>query len=128
MVGWQEYAVADEGERAMQVIPPGVPHTLALNVLGLTGMTAYFGMLDVGEVKEGDVVVVSGAAGRNGLRRGPDRRSRVRRRSSASPAAPRSARGIVDELGFDAAIDYKSEDVGKRLARRPRRSTSTSTT
>ena len=63
MTGWQEYVIADTGERAMQVLPDGVPPTAAIGILGVTGMTAYFGITDVGQVKEGDVVVVSGAAG-----------------------------------------------------------------
>ena len=66
MTGWQDYVIADEGERAMQSLPPGVAPTAALGVFGITGMTAYFGMTDVGRVNEGDVVVVSGAAGATG--------------------------------------------------------------
>jgi NADPH-dependent curcumin reductase len=66
MSGWQDYALADEGARAMQALPPGIDPTAALSVFGVTGMTAYFGLLDVGKVKEGDTVVVSGAAGATG--------------------------------------------------------------
>ena len=66
MTGWQDYVIADEGERAMQSLPAGVPPTIALGLFGITGMTAYFGMTDVGRVKEGDVVVISGAAGATG--------------------------------------------------------------
>lgn len=66
MGGWQDYALADEGARAMQALPPGIDPTAALSVFGVTGMTAYFGLLDVGKVKEGDTVVVSGAAGATG--------------------------------------------------------------
>src|ERR1700689_4643018 len=59
MTGWQDYVIADEGARALQPLPPGVSPTAALSVFGITGMTAYFGLLDVGRVQEGDVVVVS---------------------------------------------------------------------
>ena len=59
MTGWQEYAIADESANAMQILPEGVAPELALNVFGVTGMTAYFGLLDVGRLKEGDQVVVS---------------------------------------------------------------------
>jgi NADPH-dependent curcumin reductase CurA len=61
-LGWQDYAVARAG--ALRKVPPEVqPPTLALHVLGATGFTAYFGLLDVGRPKPGDTVVVSGAAG-----------------------------------------------------------------
>jgi NADPH-dependent curcumin reductase CurA len=66
MTGWQDYAIADEGEHNMQRLPQGISPTSALSVFGVTGMTAYFGLLDVGRVNEGDVVVVSGAAGATG--------------------------------------------------------------
>src|SRR5438067_5472551 len=49
MTGWQEYALADEGPATMQVLPAGVDPTAALSVFGTTGMTAYFGLLDVGK-------------------------------------------------------------------------------
>ena len=67
MTGWQDYAVADEGA-GVHAGHPGRRSTrlLALSVLGVTGMTAYFGMIDVGRVAEGDTVVVSGAAGATG--------------------------------------------------------------
>src|ERR1035438_2213209 len=66
MTGWQDYVIADEGAGALQSLPAGVSPTAALGVFGITGMTAYFGLLDVGRVKEGDTVVVSGAAGATG--------------------------------------------------------------
>src|ERR1700689_3170601 len=66
MTGWQDYVIADEGERTVQVLPQGVSPTAALGVLGITGMTASFGLIDVGRVQEGDTVVVSGAAGATG--------------------------------------------------------------
>ena len=92
--GWQDYAIADEGERAMRPVPPGTDPHAALSVFGLTGLTAYFGLIDVGRVKEGDVVVVSGAAGRNRVGGRPDRPDQGRLPgSSGSPAARRSAPG-----------------------------------
>jgi NADPH:quinone reductase-like Zn-dependent oxidoreductase len=112
MTGWQEYAVADEGLGRMQVLPDGVAPEIALSVLGMTGLTAYFGMTDVGEVKEGDVVVVSGAAGAPGAVAGQIGQIKGAARSSAttrqSTTRPRTS--------------------GARCARRPARSTSTSTT
>ncbi len=63
--GWQDYVLASSAN-GYRALPPGVPPTLALSLFGVTGMTAYFGLIDVGRVKEGDVVVVSGAAGATG--------------------------------------------------------------
>ena len=65
--GWQDYAVADAGKPgAVTKVPPGVPIPLAMSALGMTGLTAYFGLLDVGRPKAGETVVVSGAAGATG--------------------------------------------------------------
>ena len=115
MTGWQDYTVADEGAGSMQVIPPGIPPLVALSVFGVTGMTAYFGMLDVGQVREGDAVVVSGAAGATGSIAG-----QIAKVKGASPVVgiagnDEKCAWIVDELGFDAAVNYRTDDVGRRL-------------
>lgn len=115
MPGWQDYVIADEGERAMQPLPPGIAPTTALGVLGVTGMTAYFGMTDVGRVNEGDVVVVSGAAGATGSTAGQIARIKGAGRVVGIAGGPEKCSWIVDELGFDAAIDYKADDVAARL-------------
>ncbi len=115
MVGWQDYAIADEGERSMQLLPGGIAPTTALSVLGITGMTAYFGMLDVGRVQEGDVVVVSGAAGATGSTAGQIAKIKGASKVVGIAGGPEKCAWIVDELGFDAAIDYKSQDVSARL-------------
>jgi NADPH-dependent curcumin reductase CurA len=115
MTGWQDYVIADEGARTMQPLPPGVSPTAALSVLGVTGMTAYFGLLDVGQVKEGDVVVVSGAAGATGSTVGQIAKIKNAGKVIGIAGGPQKCAWIVSELGFDAAIDYKSEDVAARL-------------
>jgi len=115
MTGWQDYLIADEGERSLQVLPPGVSPTAALGVLGITGMTAYFGLIDVGKVKEGDVVVVSGAAGATGSTVGQIARLKGAAKVVGIAGGPRKCAWLVDELGFDAAIDYKNEDLAERL-------------
>jgi NADPH-dependent curcumin reductase CurA len=99
-LGIQDYAVV-EGGRLTKVDPKLAPLPVFLNTLGMPGMTAYFGLLDVGQPKPGDTVVVSGAAGAVGAG------------GWAAPAA--KCRYLVDELGFDAAIDYKAEDVREGL-------------
>ena len=115
MTGWQDYVIADEGERAMQALPPGVEPTTALGALGITGMTAYFGMLDVGRVHEGDVVVVSGAAGATGSTAGQIARIKGAAKVIGIAGGPEKCAWVVEELGFDEAIDYKAEDVQARL-------------
>jgi NADPH-dependent curcumin reductase CurA len=115
MTGWQDYVIADGGERALQKLPAGISPTVALGALGITGMTAYFGMTDVGRVKEGDVVVVSGAAGATGSAAGQIAKLKGAAKVVGIAGGPRKCAWIVEELGFDAAIDYKGEDVAARL-------------
>jgi NADPH-dependent curcumin reductase CurA len=99
----------------MQTLPPGVAPTTALSAFGITGMTAYFGMLDVAALKEGDVVVVSGAAGATGSTAGQIAKAKGAGKVIGIAGGPKKCAHIVDELGFDAAIDYKGENVGARL-------------
>ncbi len=117
MTGWQDWVLADEGAGAMQKLPPGVPPTSALNVFGVTGMTAYFGLIDVGKVKEGDVVVVSGAAGATGSTVGQIARIKGASTVVGIAGSAEKCAWIVDELGFDAAINYKTDDVPAALRR-----------
>lgn len=93
-----------------------VSPTTYLGALGLTtGMTAYFGIFDVGAVTSGDTVVVSGAAGAVGSIAGQLARIAGAARVIGIAGGPAKAAFLVDELGFDAAIDYKNEGVGIRL-------------
>jgi NADPH-dependent curcumin reductase CurA len=115
MTGWQDYVIADEGERAMQSLPAGVAPTIALGLFGITGMTAYFGMTDVGRVKEGDVVVISGAAGATGSTAGQIAKLKGAAKVVGIAGGPQKCGWIAEELGFDATIDYKGEDVSARL-------------
>ena len=78
-------------------------------------MTAYFGLTDVGQIKEGDVVVVSGAAGATGSAAGQIARIKGAKKVVGIAGGAEKCAHIVDELGFDEAIDYKSENVAKRL-------------
>jgi len=112
MFGWQEYALAGRGRATP--IPPGTPLTWPLGVLGITGLTAYFGMLDIGQPKPGETVVVSGAAGATGSIAAQIARIRGARAIGIAGGAEKCAwlRGAARLV---AAIDYKSEDVGERL-------------
>ena len=111
--GVQEYA-AVKGEGLQKVDTSRVPLASYLGGLGMPGMTAYFGLLDVCAVKEGDTVVVSGAAGAVGSIVGQLARIKGGRAIGIAGGAEKCA-FVVDELGFDACVDYKSENLAKRL-------------
>lgn len=112
-LGIQDYAVL-EGARLTKVEPKLAPLPVFLNTLGMPGMTAYFGLLDVGQPKPGDTVVVSGAAGAVGASVGQIAKIKGCRAVGIAGGAAK-CRYLVDELGFDAAIDYKAEDVREGL-------------
>jgi NADPH-dependent curcumin reductase CurA len=113
--GWQDYAaVAPGGLVPVVKLPPGVPLTWPLGVLGITGLTAYFGLLDVGKPKAGETVVVSGAAGATGS--GAGQIARIQGcRVIGIAGGPDKCAWLTGEARFDAAIDYKREDVAARL-------------
>jgi NADPH-dependent curcumin reductase CurA len=112
--GWQDYAIARPESGGLMKVPEGVEPTLALSVLGGTGLTAYFGMLDVGKPEPGDMVVVSGAAGATGSVAGQI--AKIMGCTVVGIAGgPEKCRWLTTEAHFDAAIDYKSDDVGARL-------------
>jgi NADPH-dependent curcumin reductase CurA len=109
----QEYATLD-GKGLTKVDPGFAPLPTWLGTLGMPGMTAYFGLLEVGKPKEGDTVVVSGAAGAVGTVVGQIAKIKGCRAIGIA-GGPDKCRYLTTELGFDGAIDYKSEDVKKAL-------------
>jgi NADPH-dependent curcumin reductase CurA len=112
-LGWQEYAVARGG--SLRKLPPGLqPPTLALHALGATGMTAYFGLFDVGKPRPGDTVVVSGAAGAVGQIAG-QLASLAGCRTVGIAGGPEKARDLRELYGYEAAIDYKAGEVSDAL-------------
>ncbi len=111
--GMQEYALTN-GKGVRKVDPKIAPLPKHLSLLGMTGMTAYFGLLDTGQPKPGDTVVVSAAAGAVGSLVGQIAKIKNCRAVGIAGGAEK-CRFIVHELGFDAAIDYKSEDVKESL-------------
>jgi NADPH-dependent curcumin reductase len=113
MFGWQDYAVVRADSRPTKLLP-GVPLELAMSVLGVTGITAYFGMLDVGRPKAGETVVVSGAAGATGSVAAQIARIQGCRVVGIAGGKDKCD-WLVRKARFDAAIDYKSEDVSTRL-------------
>lgn len=109
-LGWRRYLATDTKAVPLNRVPDGIAAPVALNVLGLTGLTAYFGMLDIGRPAAGDTVLVSGAAGATGSVAG-----QLARIAGARVIGIAGGRDkcdwLVSELGFDGAIDYKSDDV-----------------
>ncbi len=115
MFGWQEYAIASSrGIVPASKLPKGVPLTWSLGVCGITGLTAYFGMLELGKPREGETVVVSGAAGATGSVAGQIAKLRGCRVIGIAGGEAK-CRWLLERASFDAAIDYKREDVGERL-------------
>lgn len=115
-LGWQDYIATDgQGFMPLRKLPAGVPPNLALSLFGITGPTAYFGMMDVGQVKAGETVVVSGAAGSTGSVAGQIAKINGCRVIGTAGGATKCD-WLVKEAGFDGAIDYKSEQVGERLS------------
>jgi len=113
LFGWQDYAVVP-GAMLGAKIPAGVPPTWTLGVLGITGITAYFGMLDLGKPKAGETVVVSGAAGATGSVAGQVAKLQGARVVGIA-GGPSKCAWLTKEAHFDAAIDYKHDDVAARL-------------
>ncbi|MGA9308725.1 MAG: NADP-dependent oxidoreductase [Candidatus Sulfotelmatobacter sp.] len=113
--GVQEYFIS-EGKGLIEVDPRVAPLPTFLNVLGMTGMTAYFGLLETGQPQTGDTVVVSAAAGAVGSVVGQLAKIKGCRAVGIAGGADK-CRYLVNDLGFDAAIDYKSEDVAEALRR-----------
>jgi NADPH-dependent curcumin reductase len=115
MFGWEDYTVTDGGGYSpMRKLPPGVPPNLALGVLGLTGMTAYFGVLVHGRPQKGETFLVSGAAGAVGSIAGQIAKIHGLR-VIGTAGGKEKCDWLVREAAFDGAIDYRTEDVGARL-------------
>jgi NADPH-dependent curcumin reductase CurA len=111
--GVQEFALSD-GKGVIKIDPSLAAPPTYLGTLGLSGLTAYFGLLDVGKLSEGDTVVVSGAAGAVGSIAGQIAKLKGARVIGIAGGEAK-CRWLIEELGFDAAIDYKSQDVRREL-------------
>jgi len=113
--GWQDYVTAS-ASAPMMAMPeiPGVSPSLFLGTLGMTGLTAYVGMFDIGRPKAGETVVVSAAAGAVGSVAGQLAKIEGARVVGIAGGAKKCAL-LTDELGFDAAVDYKAPDWREQL-------------
>ncbi|MCJ2033661.1 NADP-dependent oxidoreductase [Methylobacterium sp. J-068] len=112
--GWQDFAISD-GRGLRRLDPAAAPVTTALGVLGMPGMTAYTGLLNIGRPKAGETVVVAAAAGPVGSLVGQIAK-RKGARAVGIAGGPEKCAYLVDTLGFDAAIDHRAEDFPDTLA------------
>ena len=113
-LGIQQYWHVPEGKGLVKIDTRIAPLSTWLSTLGMTGMTAYFGIMDVGAIKEGDVVVVSGGAGAVGAVVGQVAKLKGCRVVGIAGGQDK-VDYMVNELGFDAGIDYRSGDLRKAL-------------
>jgi NADPH-dependent curcumin reductase CurA len=117
-LGWQDYAIAsNKGSSAITKLPHPLPAPLTAftGALGATGFTAYFGLLDIGQPKAGETVVVSAASGAVGSVVGQIAKIKGCRVVGIT-GSDEKCRWLLDELGFDAAINYKTADLETALA------------
>ncbi|HEY8373091.1 MAG TPA: NADP-dependent oxidoreductase [Pseudonocardiaceae bacterium] len=115
-LGWREYATLDAAH-ASRVDPDAAPLGAYLGVLGMPGLTAYTGLVEIAQQREGDVVFVSGAAGAVGQVVGQLARLRGASRVIGSAGSAEKVRYLLEELGFDAAFNYKDAPVREQLRR-----------
>jgi NADPH-dependent curcumin reductase CurA len=115
LLGWQTHALVDAAAIARKVSETDLPRTYALGILGLNGTTAYFGLTESCAAKAGDTVVVSSAAGAVGSAVGQIAGILGCRTVGIAGGAEKK-RQCLEEFGFDAAIDYKAEDVAAAIA------------
>jgi NADPH-dependent curcumin reductase CurA len=118
MLGWQQYFVTDGTPGpfgGLSKIPDGVPPQRMLSALGGTGLTAYFGTHDIHPIQKGDNVLVSGAAGATGSVAAQIARIRGAAKVVGIAGGPEKCEWLIKEARLDGAIDYKNENVGRRI-------------
>ena len=116
LTGWQEFAVASDATPLIPVAEiPGIPPSMYLGALGMTGLTAWVGIEDIGRPRPEETVVVSAAAGAVGSVAGQIAKIKGARVVGIAGGAEKSAL-LTERLGFDAAVDYKASDWRDQLA------------
>lgn len=116
LTGWQDYLVLHEDAKGYVRLPadPGIPLPTLLGACGMSGVTAYYGMTDIAPVQAGETLVVSAAAGSVGSIAGQIGKIHGARVVGIAGGADK-CRYLVDELGFDAGVDYKAADFKPQL-------------
>ena len=115
LFGWQTHKISDGSEISRKVTETDLPRSYALGIMGLNGVTAYFGLRESCAAKAGDTVVVSTGAGAVGSAVGQIAKIMGCRTVGIAGGAEKT-RACIEDFGYDAAIDYKSQDVGGALA------------
>ncbi len=118
MLGWQQYFVGDGSPGPMgglSLVPDDIPPQRMLSLFGGTGLTAYFGLHEIHPVKEGDNVLVSGAAGATGSVVAQIARIRGAAKVVGIAGGREKCDWLLDKARLDGAIDYKNESVGRRI-------------
>lgn len=115
LLGWQDYAVSDGSNINRKITESDLPLSLSLGVLGLNGITAYFGLTELGQPLAGNTVVVSTAAGAVGSAVGQIAKV-MGCRTVGITGGPAKVKQCLDDFGYDAAIDYKNDDLPSALA------------
>jgi NADPH-dependent curcumin reductase CurA len=113
--GWQDYTVSN-GKGVRKIDPAAAPVSTALGILGMPGMTAYMGLLEIGRPKPGDTVVVSAASGAVGSVVGQIAKIKGARAVGIAGGEAK-CRYVTEELGFDDCVDHRAPDFAERLAR-----------
>lgn len=114
--GWQSYCVSPDRMTRKLAVDPAIPLTAYLSVMGPTGLTAYFGLLDIGQPKEGETLVLSAAAGAVGSIAGQIGKIKGCHVVGIAGGAAKCD-WLTEDLGFDGAVDYKAQHVGAALNR-----------
>lgn len=116
LLGWQEYAKRCEEDLFFdRVVPESISDEQAMSIFGLTGTTAYFGMVNVGKVKPSDVVLVSGASGATGSVAAQIAKINGAKKVIGIAGGAKKCQWLLESAKLHAAIDYKNEDLSKRL-------------
>jgi len=113
MIGWTEYAVS--AGQGLRMLPPEIPAEVVLCVLALPGLTAYQGLVEIGKPRAGETLVVSGAAGSVGSMVGQIAKAEGLT-VIGTAGTDEKCQWLEDELGFDKAINYKSDDLAKQIS------------
>lgn len=113
--GWRETAVTKEEEVQPAFLPPNASHADLLGILGVNGLTAYYGLTKFADIKEGDTVVVSSAAGATGSVVGQMARIYGAGTVIGIAGSEEKCRWLMEELGFDVALNYKDPDYRQKL-------------
>lgn len=114
LLGWQEFSVMNADDPGVYEVDPGYPLSAYLGALGVTGFTAYFGLLDIGKPKAGETVLISGAGGAVGTTAGQIAKIKGCKVVGIAGSDDKN-QWLKESLGFDEVINYKTENVKEKI-------------